>query len=139
VAPGNWPAVLSWEVLRAILSLATPFLTVLFGLLVTHFYSSQHALVGLTGVVPVVLLVVARVARGPLLAAFLPVAISCGLTSAITDVTRPAIREALLAADLLFGRDEYAARWLAYYREKQKARDAASDHVPPSRPEHARA
>jgi 5-methyltetrahydrofolate--homocysteine methyltransferase len=58
--------------------------------------------------------------RATLTAAFLPIAISCGLTSAITDAANPLIREALLATDLLFGRDEYAARWLAHYREKQK-------------------
>ena len=58
--------------------------------------------------------------RATLNAAFLPVAISCGLTSALTDVTQPIIRETLLATDLLFARDAYAAQWLARYREKQK-------------------
>jgi 5-methyltetrahydrofolate--homocysteine methyltransferase len=77
--------------------------------------------------------------RTSITAAFLPVAISCGLTSAITDVTRPPVCEAILAADLLFGRDEYASRWLTYYREMQKARDVASDHISAGRPEHARA
>ncbi len=59
--------------------------------------------------------------RAALSAAFLPLAMGCGLTSAIADVTNPRVREALLAADLLLGRDEYAQRWLAHYREKQKA------------------
>lgn len=75
--------------------------------------------------------------RAALGAAFLPIAISCGLTSAIADVTQPAIREALLASDLLMTRDEYATRWLAYYREKQKAMNEASRHIPAATPDHA--
>lgn len=58
--------------------------------------------------------------RGPINAAFLPAAMSHGLTSAITDATNPAIREAVLASEVLFGRDEYAFGWIARYREKQK-------------------
>ena len=56
--------------------------------------------------------------RTALSAAFLPMAISCGLTSAITDVMNPLIQEALLATDVLLGRDEYARRWLGHYRQK---------------------
>jgi 5-methyltetrahydrofolate--homocysteine methyltransferase len=59
--------------------------------------------------------------RPALSAAFLSMAISDGLTSAITDATNPLIRQALLATDLLLDRDDCAARWLAYYRGKQKA------------------
>jgi 5-methyltetrahydrofolate--homocysteine methyltransferase len=58
--------------------------------------------------------------RGPLNAAFLPVAMSHGLTAAITDATNPAIREAVFAAEVLFARDKYAAQWIARYREKQR-------------------
>ena len=77
--------------------------------------------------------------RVALASAFLPVAISCGLTAAITDVTQPGIREALLAADLLFARDENAARWLAHFREKQNAAHEAPDHLHTARPEHIHA
>jgi len=80
--------------------------------------------------------------RAALGAAFLSVAISCGLTSAITDVTQPAIREALLAADLLFAHDPNAGRWLAHYREKQqreKGQHEASGHLRPANPDHAHA
>jgi 5-methyltetrahydrofolate--homocysteine methyltransferase len=77
--------------------------------------------------------------RPALSAAFLPMAAASGLTAAITDVTQPAIREAVLAADLLLGRDEYAACWLAYYREKRKKRDDAPDHLSPARPDLAHA
>ena len=77
--------------------------------------------------------------RAALASAFLPVAISCGLTAAITDVTQPAIREALLAADLLFARDDHAARWLAHFRKKEKAAHEAPDHLPTARPDHVHA
>jgi len=56
--------------------------------------------------------------RTALSAVFLPMAISCGLTAAITNVMNPSIQEALLATDVLLGRDEYARRWLAHYRQK---------------------
>ncbi len=59
--------------------------------------------------------------RPALSAAFLAMSISWGLTSAIADATNPATRDAVLAADLLLGRDTYAVRWLAHYREKQNA------------------
>ncbi len=54
--------------------------------------------------------------RAPLNAAFLSMARSCGLTSAIADVTDSAIREAILAGDVLMGVDEYAAAWIAHFR-----------------------
>jgi len=59
--------------------------------------------------------------RAALGAAFLPMAMAGGLTSAIADAMNPVIRDAVLAADLLLGRDEYAGRWLAHFRNKQKA------------------
>lgn len=59
--------------------------------------------------------------RAALSAAFLAMAIGSGLTAAIADVRSPVVREAVLAAEVLTGRDEYAAHWLAYSREKLKA------------------
>lgn len=58
--------------------------------------------------------------RAAVNAAFLPLAMLCGLTCAITDPTNPAIHQSILASDLLLGRDEYAMRWIAKFREKQK-------------------
>jgi len=49
-------------------------------------------------------------------AAFLSMAIMAGLTSAITNPLEPEIRRAVLAADLLLGRDPYSADFLAAYR-----------------------
>lgn len=57
--------------------------------------------------------------RGVLSAAFLAMAIECGLTAAIGDAMGEAVYAAVLASDVLTGRDEYAAHWLARYREKQ--------------------
>lgn len=59
--------------------------------------------------------------RPPITAAFLAMAMICGLTAAITDPTNPLIRQAVLASDVLFGHDEYAANWIADFRERQKA------------------
>jgi 5-methyltetrahydrofolate--homocysteine methyltransferase len=52
--------------------------------------------------------------------AYLALAISRGLTAAITDPTVPEIQTTLLACDLLLGRDEYATRWIRAYRKRSK-------------------
>src|SRR4051812_47262327 len=54
-------------------------------------------------------------------AAFLAVAASHGLTSAIMDARSPDIVEAVRAADFLLGKDEWGASWIAAYRRKQAA------------------
>jgi 5-methyltetrahydrofolate--homocysteine methyltransferase len=53
--------------------------------------------------------------------AYLSLAISRGLTTAITDATVPEIRTMLLACDLLMGNDEYAMRWIKAFRKRAKA------------------
>jgi 5-methyltetrahydrofolate--homocysteine methyltransferase len=57
--------------------------------------------------------------RGIINAAFLPLAMSAGLTCAITNPLIPEIRKAVLAGDLLLGRDDYAMRWIGDYRAAQ--------------------
>ena len=52
-------------------------------------------------------------------ATFLPVALSHGLTSAIMDARTPQIVRAVKAADLVLGRDEWGANWIAAYRAQQ--------------------
>lgn len=52
-------------------------------------------------------------------AAFLPLAMSAGLTCAITNPLEAQVRRAILAGDLLLGRDEYAMRWISAYRAEQ--------------------
>jgi 5-methyltetrahydrofolate--homocysteine methyltransferase len=58
--------------------------------------------------------------RHALGAAFLPMAMRCGLTSAVMDVRTPQIVEAVKAADLLLGNDEWGAAWIAAHRAKKK-------------------
>lgn len=57
--------------------------------------------------------------RGIINAAFLPLAMAAGLTCAITNPLIPEIRKAVLAGDLLLGRDDYAMRWIGDYRAAQ--------------------
>src|SRR3954447_18990824 len=59
--------------------------------------------------------------RHTLGAAFLAVAQSHGLTSAIMDARRTETVEAVRATDFLLGRDEWGARWIADSRKKQAA------------------
>ncbi len=54
-------------------------------------------------------------------AAFLSVAQSHGLTSAIMDARSTQCVEAVRAGDFLLGRDEWGARWIAAHRAKQAA------------------
>ena len=49
-------------------------------------------------------------------AAFLPMAITSGLTSAILDARAPQIVRAVQAADLLLDRDPWGASWIAAHR-----------------------
>ncbi len=59
--------------------------------------------------------------RHTLGAAFLSIAQSHGLTSAIMDARSPQCVEAVRAGDFLLGRDEWGARWIAAHRAKQAA------------------
>ena len=54
-------------------------------------------------------------------AAFLPMAMHAGLTSAIMDARTPQMVEAVKAADLLLGHDEWGGAWIAAYRAQQAA------------------
>ncbi len=60
-------------------------------------------------------------------ATFLPMAMAMGLTSAIMDTRTPQIVEAVKAADLLLGNDEWGAGWIAAFRAKQAADKAAAE------------
>ncbi len=57
--------------------------------------------------------------RHALNAAFLAIASHSGLTSAIMDARTAQTVEACRAADLLLGRDEWGANWIAAYRRTQ--------------------
>ena len=66
--------------------------------------------------------------RHTLGAAFLPMAMTAGLTSAIMDTRTPQIVDAVKAADLLLGHDEWGGTWIAAHRAKQTA-EAPADKV----------
>jgi 5-methyltetrahydrofolate--homocysteine methyltransferase len=63
--------------------------------------------------------------RHVLNAAFLPMAMAAGLTSAIMS-TAPVVVESVRAADLLLGHDPWGARWIAAHRERQRAEALAA-------------
>jgi 5-methyltetrahydrofolate--homocysteine methyltransferase len=53
-------------------------------------------------------------------AAFMALAIACGLSCPITNPLSIPVHEAILAANLLMGHDEWAVNWISYYRSKPK-------------------
>jgi 5-methyltetrahydrofolate--homocysteine methyltransferase len=63
-------------------------------------------------------------------AAFLPIAISAGLTSAIMDARSPQIVRAVKAADLLLDRDPWGAAWIAAHRARQAAQSGQAPAQP---------
>src|SRR5439155_15312862 len=58
-------------------------------------------------------------------AAFLPMAIASGLTSAITNPLSVEVKAAVMAADVLMGNDQDAARWIRAHREASVTATAA--------------
>lgn len=51
--------------------------------------------------------------------AFLSMALAHGVTCPIANPLAPGVRETVLAADLLLGKDEWAMNWIADYRSQQ--------------------
>jgi 5-methyltetrahydrofolate--homocysteine methyltransferase len=60
--------------------------------------------------------------RHALNAAFLPAAMSHGLTCAVMDARTPAINEAVRAADLLLGMDQWGSNWITRFRAQEAAK-----------------
>jgi len=54
--------------------------------------------------------------RGTLNAAFIAMAISAGMTCAITNPLEESIRKTILAADVMMGHDENCVAWLSAHR-----------------------
>jgi 5-methyltetrahydrofolate--homocysteine methyltransferase len=50
---------------------------------------------------------------------FLTFAIAAGMNTAITNPLHDRVRKAILAADLMLGRDEYGSAWIAAHRAAQ--------------------
>lgn len=59
--------------------------------------------------------------RPALNAAFLPMAIASGMTSAITSPLHEEMRKAVWAADVLMGNDEHCAAWIARHEDTGEA------------------
>ena len=59
--------------------------------------------------------------RAGINAAYLAMAIGAGMTSAITNPLEPEIRQSIMAADVLNGRDPNCATWIKTYREPPAA------------------
>ncbi len=60
--------------------------------------------------------------RHALNAAFLPAAMSHGLTCAVMDARTPAINEAVRAADLLLGMDQWGGNWITRFHAQEAAK-----------------
>ena len=67
--------------------------------------------------------------RHALNAAFLPAAMSHGLTSAVMDARTPLIVESVRAADLLLGLDPWGSNWITRFRAMQAAKNAATSET----------
>jgi 5-methyltetrahydrofolate--homocysteine methyltransferase len=61
--------------------------------------------------------------------AFLAMAIASGLTSAITNPIAAGVREAVMAADVLMGNDEDAARWIRAHRVEPPEGEAGGRRI----------
>jgi 5-methyltetrahydrofolate--homocysteine methyltransferase len=61
--------------------------------------------------------------------AFLAMAIASGLTSAITNPITAGVREAVMAADVLMGNDQDAARWIRTHRVEPPAGEAGGRRI----------
>jgi len=59
--------------------------------------------------------------RHTLNATWLPMAMASGLTSAITDARTPQVVEAVKAADVFLGHDDWGMAWISAHRAKQAA------------------
>ena len=64
--------------------------------------------------------------RHALNAAFLPAAMSHGLTSAVMDARTPLIVESVRAADLLLGLDPWGSNWITRFRAMQALKTATT-------------
>ena len=67
--------------------------------------------------------------RHALNAAFLPAAMSHGLTSAVMDSRTPLIVESVRAADLLLGLDPWGSTWITRFHAMEAAKAAAGEGV----------
>lgn len=62
--------------------------------------------------------------RPALNAAWLPLAMAAGMTSAIMDARTPSVMDAVRASDLMLGNDEWGSAWIGTYRAREAAKAA---------------
>ena len=65
--------------------------------------------------------------RNGINAAFLPMAMAAGMTSAITNPLHPEVMQAVMGADVMMGNDPNCARWIAKYRDQASLEGARRD------------
>ena len=65
--------------------------------------------------------------RNGINAAFLPMAIAAGMTSAITNPLHTEVVQAVMGADVMMGNDPDCARWIARYRDQASLEGARKD------------
>ena len=65
--------------------------------------------------------------RNGINAAFLPMAIAAGMTSAITNPLHTEVVQAVMGADVMMGNDPDCARWIAKYRDQASFEGARRD------------
>ena len=65
--------------------------------------------------------------RNGINAAFLPMAMAAGMTSAITNPLHAEVVQAVMGADVMMGNDPDCARWIAKYRDQTPAEGARRD------------
>ena len=65
--------------------------------------------------------------RNGINAAFLPMAIAAGMTSAITNPLHTEVVQAVMGADVMMGNDPDCARWIAKYRDQASLEGARRD------------
>ncbi|WP_030483426.1 methyltetrahydrofolate--corrinoid methyltransferase [Nocardioides aequoreus] len=68
--------------------------------------------------------------RHELNGAWLAMAMTAGLSSAIMDARTPSVVAAVRAADLLLGHDEWGMAWISRHREMQRAAEEAAAQAP---------
>ncbi|MDE0988691.1 MAG: dihydropteroate synthase [Pseudomonadales bacterium] len=65
--------------------------------------------------------------RNGINAAFLPMAMAAGMTSAITNPLHTEVVQAVMGADVMMGNDPDCARWIARYRDQASLEGARKD------------
>ena len=68
--------------------------------------------------------------RNGINAAFLPMAMAAGMTSAITNPLHPEVVQAILGADVMMGHDPDCTRWITQYRDPLLSQSASRGNAP---------